>query len=308
MGVIIIPRKKTAEEYKKDFYNIVNEEFELLSEYIGSNKGIKVKHNVCGTIRTVRADKLYTKHGIGCLKCTNINQTKDENTFKVELDKATNGEFELVGKYVNNKTKTEFRHVLCGNTFYAYPNNLKRHSNCKYCRPIGTAKSPKTFREEINYRLEEYELVSEYISERDKITVVHKRCGNKWELYPRRFIRGDECPYCKHSSKGESMVRSVLKDLDIYFVEQKTFEGLKYKAKLRYDFYIPSKNIAIEYQGVQHYRPYSFGENSITKYEEQVVRDNLKREFSKNNDIILIEIPYYIEKYEDIKKEIEKYL
>lgn len=303
-----MPKKKTDGEYREDFNRISKGEFELLSTYIGANKPIEVKHNVCGDIRTVRADKLYTKHGIGCLKCTNSRQTKTTETFNKELLEATNGEFLLVEPYINNKTKVLFKHSKCGKTFKAYPNNVIKNKNCNYCRPIGTHKSPEKFREEVSYRLEEYTLLTEYEETRKKIKVLHNSCGNTWEVYPNKFMYGDNCPYCNHSSKGETMVRMILKEKGVDFTEQKTFPELKYKTKLRFDFYIPSKNIAIEYQGIQHYKPYSFGSKSLIEYESQVIRDNIKRQFSINNGIELIEIPYYIDTYELIKEEIEKYL
>ena len=34
-----------------------------------------------------------------------------------------------------------------------------------------------------------------------------------------------------------------------YFIQQKSFDGCKYKQKLNFDFYIPSKNMCIEYDG-----------------------------------------------------------
>lgn len=303
-----MPKKKTDEEYREDFNRISKGEFELLSTYIGADKPIEVKHNVCGDIRTVRADKLYTKHGIGCLKCTNSRQTKTAETFNKELLEATSGEFLLVGPYINNKTKVLIKHRECGKTFEPYPNNIIKNKNCIYCNPTGTKKSPEKFREEVAYRLEEYTLLTEYESIRKKIKVLHNSCGNIWEVGPRYFMIGDNCPYCNHSSKGETTVRKVLKDKGINFVEQKTLPNLKYKTKLRLDFYIPDSKIAIEYQGIQHYKPYSFGSNSLTEYESQVIRDNIKRKFSKDNGIKLIEIPYYIDTYESIKEEIEKYL
>lgn len=303
-----MPKKKTDKEYRDDFYRIVKDEFELLSTYIGADKPIEVKHNVCGCIRTVRADKLYTKHGIGCLNCTNKGQTKTTDTFKKELLEATGGEFTLEEPYINNKTKVTFKHTVCGKTFKAYPKNVVNNKNCYYCRPIGVTKSPEKFREDISDRLEEYSLLTEYENSRKKIKVLHKSCGNVWELYPVRFMLGAKCPYCNHSSKGEDIVREILKEKEIDFIEQKTFSDLKYKARLRFDFFIPSSNIAIEYQGIQHYRPYSFGSNSLTEYNEQVVRDEIKRKFSKESGIKLIEIPYYTDTYKEVKEEIEKYL
>ncbi len=46
--------------------------------------------------------------------------------------------------------------------------------------------------------------------------------------------------------------------MNIEFEQQKTFDGCKMKYLLRFDFYIPCLNIAIEYNGKQHYEPIDF--------------------------------------------------
>lgn len=65
-----------------------------------------------------------------------------------------------------------------------------------------------------------------------------------------------------------------------------------------YDIYIPSKNVAIEYQGQQHYEPLPFF-GGQKHFEEQIERDTRKKEISKKQGILLIEWEYSI----DINKE-----
>ena len=57
------------------------------------------------------------------------------------------------------------------------------------------------------------------------------------------------------------------------------------------DIYIPKLNIAIEYQGKQHYEPSSkFG--GAKGFYQQQFNDNKKRRFCALHDFKLIEIPY----------------
>lgn len=57
------------------------------------------------------------------------------------------------------------------------------------------------------------------------------------------------------------------------------------------DIYIPSKKIAIEYQGQQHYQPVDiFGGKSAFKHQQEL--DNQKRNLCKNNDVKLFEWKY----------------
>jgi len=57
------------------------------------------------------------------------------------------------------------------------------------------------------------------------------------------------------------------------------------------DIFIPSLKIAIEYQGIQHYKPVEyFGDDQ--SYEERQKRDQLKKQLCEQNDIRLIEWVY----------------
>jgi len=70
--------------------------------------------------------------------------------------------------------------------------------------------------------------------------------------------------------------------------------------KLRFDFYIPDKNICIEYDGIQHYKPtYIFG--SAEKKKKTQKRDQIKNLFCEIIGIKLIRIPYYIKDEEMYK-------
>lgn len=92
-------------------------------------------------------------------------------------------------------------------------------------------------------------------------------------------------------SKGEEKISKILNNLDISFQKQYIFNELKDKGYLRFDFAIFKDNslyCLIEYQGEQHYNK----ENNYYS-EDGIYRDNLKRKYCLQNDIKLIEIPYW---------------
>ena len=74
---------------------------------------------------------------------------------------------------------------------------------------------------------------------------------------------------------------------------------------LSYDFYLPTYNLLIEFQGEQHEHPIEhFG--GIKKFIKQKIHDTRKRKYCHDNNIKLIEIWYYeINKAEQI---LERYL
>jgi rubrerythrin len=114
-------------------------------------------------------------------------------------------------------------------------------------------------------------------------------CGNTFEGYYHQITH---CPICHPKrSSGESMVCQILKDHNIDFEEQKSFDDCKLKSSLYFDFYIESLNTCIEYQGIQHYKPVEhFG--GERRLDLQQLRDRTKAEYCKNNNIRLITIPY----------------
>lgn len=68
-------------------------------------------------------------------------------------------------------------------------------------------------------------------------------------------------------------------------------------------FYLTDYNLAIEYQGEQHYRPIDYF-GGKEKFEVQQKRDNIKRDYCKNNNINLLEIPYY----KNVEEELNNFL
>ena len=110
-------------------------------------------------------------------------------------------------------------------------------------------------------------------------------------------MKGKGCKKCS-SSKGEKFIRKTLKESDIKFEEQKSFEGCRNKLPLSFDFYLPDHNMCIEYNGIQHYEPVKyFGGKKA--FEIIKKRDNIKRKFCDKNQINMINI-----KYDNISKEI----
>ena len=107
---------------------------------------------------------------------------------------------------------------------------------------------------------------------------------------PRDHYRGAGCPKCA-SSRGENEVRSILNEMNIDFEEQKTFKGLKLRASLKCDFYLPKYNAVIEYNGLQHYEPIDFF-GGIKALEETQKRDIFKYNFLQSKGLKLIIIRY----------------
>jgi len=103
--------------------------------------------------------------------------------------------------------------------------------------------------------------------------------------------QGDGCPLCS-TSKGEKKVLQILESLKFSFSRQFRNPKCRSKRPLPFDFSVWNKGKLhlIEFHGEQHYKPARlFGQ---IKFKEQQYRDNIKKNFCKNNGIPLLIIKY----------------
>lgn len=95
-------------------------------------------------------------------------------------------------------------------------------------------------------------------------------------------------------SIGEALIANLALDKGWQFKQQYSFPNCKSKRRLKFDFYFSfnEKDILVEYQGKQHYKFVSKFHKTDDDFKDQVIRDNIKREYCKDNGIELIEIKY----------------
>ena len=101
----------------------------------------------------------------------------------------------------------------------------------------------------------------------------------------------------------------LLDSRKIEFITQKRFKECRHEKTLPFDFYLPKYNTCIEFQGQQHYYldkflfRYKDEETAKQAFEKQTLRDQIKRDFCKNNDIKLLEIRFD----ENIEEKLKRY-
>ena len=81
------------------------------------------------------------------------------------------------------------------------------------------------------------------------------------------------------------------------------FKECKNIFPLPFDFYIPHKDICIEYDGEQHYKPIEYF-GGVKKFKRLKRNDNIKNKYCKENNIKLIRIKY--SQYKNIDKILKK--
>ena len=144
----------------------------------------------------------------------------------------------------------------------------------------------------------------EYVNKKTKVCIICPKHGEFWQE-ANSHLRGVGCPFC-NESKMEINIRKFLIENNINFEQQKRFEWL---GKQSLDFYLPEYNIAIECQGLQHFKPCDFfgGEKGFIK---RIKLDNMKYKKCKKNNINILyystyDYPNMIQNVEDLIKKIK---
>ena len=297
-----IKRNMTTDEFKQRVYKLVGNEYEVLGQYKKAKSKILMKHIKCGTEFEVTPDKF--NQGTRCPKCTKEKRLKELtmtiDEFKQRVYKIYGDEYRVLGSYVNVHTPILVRHKTCGRRYKVYPSDLLRNQHCRYC--IGNVRSnTKEFKQKVKKLVgDEYTVLGEYTRAITPILIRHNKCGYEFKITPNKFIGGRRCPACKETI-GEAIVRQVLTANNIKYIYGYQISNLVDKGKLHLDFWIPEYRVAIEYDGVQHYKPIEYfgGENQFNR---QHKHDLMKDKYCKDNNIDLIRIPYTYTTKEQVRQ------
>lgn len=284
--------------------------YELLNKnsLLKSNSELIIRHKYCGNVR-----KVNTKQFLRSTECRKCKFTKELQSY---LDTQTNHRYEVLSNYVNNESMIKIRHRECGFVYQTTPHSLRRgQGRCPKCfsmnfRYIVRKKqglSNLQFEDRVKKLVgEEYTFLDDYVNAYTKLTCKHNKCGFIFKVCPHDFYKGSGCPKCS-SSKGELFVKSYLDSINCLYEREFKFLNLKDKSNLRFDFYIPSMKTAIEYDGIQHYKPQGLfggidGFNNLKKH------DSMKDVFCDQHRIRLIRISYKYNTYDKVRKRLEQIL
>lgn len=128
------------------------------------------------------------------------------------------------------------------------------------------------------------------INNKEKVVIICPIHGD-FEQTPNIHLRGHGCPKC--NLKTQDKIFKKLKEL--FPTEEILFEVGKdivsWLENQRIDIYFPKYNIAIEYNGEQHYIPIKYFGGEL-QFEIQQYRDELKRKKCSENNCTLFEVKY----------------
>lgn len=284
--------RKTTEEFIVAAISVHNKRYGYsLVDYKHSKKDIKIICSIHGEFNQ-RPD-VHLK-GMGCNQCATIIRTnKKRKTTKEFIKKARLVHGNIydysISEYITAHKKVK---IICEEhgIFEQKPFGHLHGAGCAKC--VGRY-SPTT--EEfinkanlIHNNLYSYSATT-YINANLKIKIVCQKHGI-FNQIPNSHLRGTGCPICK-TSKGEKEIRQFLEENNIIFEIQKRFYDCRDRQPLPFDFYLPNLNLCIEFDGRQHFESVeNWGGERWLK--EIKIRDNIKTNYCKNNNINLLRIKY----------------
>lgn len=276
-------------EKAKDIHNNKYDYSKII--YKGSKVNVKIICPIHGEFLQTPGHHVI---GQGCPMCGNIKKGLSQRNTTEEFIKKSliihkdKYDYSLV-EYLGNKLKVKIICPIHG-LWEQKPNHHLEGKGCRKCSgsnklttDLFIIKSNEVHDFKYDYSLVDYK---DHYSKVNIICPVH----NKFEQGAGSHMSGTGCPRCKES-KGENEIFNQLIKKSIVFEKQKTFEGCKFKNKLRFDFYLPKHNTCIEYDGEQHFKsiPYYGGQEKLDLIQK---KDEIKTQFCKNNGINLIRIRF----------------
>lgn len=241
----------------------------------------------CGNEHEVSAKNLQSGavKSCGCLKHPKIKKiTRQKENFS--------------GQIFNNWTileKTSLKRnnyflykaqCNCGNVeLKTIPEIKKSKGKCSKCRENNLIGKVFT-------KLTVLEKVGKDEEKRQALWLCQCECGNTVIVNSSNLIWGNtkSCG-CLRASAGEYNITKILKEHNIMFETQKTFDTCIFKETnqyARFDFFLPEYNCLIEYDGQQHFKQVQGWEPLKTIQQ----RDRFKNKWCEENNIRLIHIPY----------------
>jgi very-short-patch-repair endonuclease len=142
----------------------------------------------------------------------------------------------------------------------------------------------------------DYSKVNYEYMNKTKVTIICPIHGEFKQLIGDHICNKSGCPKCRES-KGEKKIRLYLESYNVEYIKNKRYKDCRDKNPLPFDFYIPTKNLLIEFDGEQHFNHMRFGNMGRCKDKEEYLRkiqyrDSIKTNYCLNNNIKLLRIKY----------------
>lgn len=205
--------------------------------------------------------------------------------------------------YVNSRSKV-ILHCYQHGPFSQTPNNHLRGQGCPVCanhrkvsRNKSTALSTQQFIDRANVRhAHKYTYNNTaYVASNKPIVVTCPTHGDFVIGRAEKHLYGQGCPTCgRVGSLAEEVIKTWLSHKGVLFYCQHTFDDCVSpytNRKLVFDFYVPTHNLLIEYDGEHHYKKSPLFHTG-DKFERLTEYDKIKTSYANSRDLSMVRIKH----------------
>lgn len=271
----------------------------LCNEYINSKMNIEYTCEKCGKIETIKWSSILKNKNFKCVRCT-YNENSKNKTHTTEYIKEyfkNSGYIMTDEKYIKNNQRINCVDINGYKIKTSY-SNLSLYKN-PYKFSIKFNSENYIFNINNYFKINNinckalYYKKDEFIGEYNTVKCICE-CGREFNSCWGSIKDGKtRCPKC--SSKMSNIEKKVSDWLDfnnINYEVQKTFDNLKSKRDLRFDFYLIDYNCCIEVDGIQHEKPviFSYDMDELETFKRLKRHDKMKDDYCCKNGIELIRI------------------
>lgn len=295
----------------QELLNSLNYNVRVSGNYTNNSSSVTCHCLECGHQWKITAKLLSARarNGINpCSHCNKVTSQKKQADRFLERVQLINPDVRVLSPYIRTDVHIQCECTICGHVYPVLPLNLLKGRTCPQCSLQKTSErlrdTHEIFLKKLSKVNADVRVVGDYVNQDTQIECICLKCGNIWFPVPYHLLHGVGCPRCKQSH-GEKTIQAYLERHYIQYECQKRFSDCRYKSILSFDFYIPQKNMCIEFDGIQHYEPLEvFGGSEA--FEETVKRDKIKSNYCLQNGITLLRIPYFEDIEEALKVALEK--
>ena len=254
----------------------------VLGTYVNSQTKISLQ---CANGHVFSSIPNSISRGRWCAKCSNKCSEQAEARFRTRVHEQGG---QIVGPYVNNKTKVEIR-CAEGHTFQITPGHISGGKWCTRCRNHCPIQAEERFRAEVQRR--GGIILGPYVN---TATSVELQCQDQHKFWakPNNVMNDKWCRPCGLSeSKGERAIREYLADYGIDYQQEVEFPWSNRK---RYDFVVHhnQRHYIIEYDGIQHFEQIEFFCPDIDEFVKRQQIDIVKTVAALTSGYYVIRICY----------------
>jgi len=319
--------RKTKEQFIAESEKIFGKKYDYSEvKYIDNNTKVILICPIHGKFEQLPRSHL---NGHECFQCANDIPTTKQFIIRAIQIHGDKYDYSNV-VYINNSTKIKLICSVHGEFEQTPTAHIDQQCGCPKCGIISSNTTRKwtteefiTNAEKIHGKRYNYEEV-EYLSSRDKVTIICKKHGRFLQTPNSHVDRKSGCPQCKQSH----MEREMSKILD-NLGTQLTILPLPWKlieiksqiiyenGKVKPDHVIKIERmndnkiytIIIEMDGAQHFEPVMFnsGDDPQKKFLDNQRRDQYKEKYYMNHNMFLLRIDHTI-KYRDYQNTVGKFI